>query len=57
MFHVRVHEYTVSHIGIVACVLSNGALGAPLADACVDHVRLDGQPAGGDDRHEADGLS
>ena len=57
MFHVRVHEYAVGHIGIVACVLSHGALGAPLADACVDHVRLDGQPAGGDDRHAADGLS
>ena len=28
-----------------------------LADACVDHIRLDGQPAGGDDRHAADGLS
>ena len=57
MFHARVHEHAVSHIGIVTCVLSHGALGAPLADACVDHVRLDGQPAGGDDRHEADGLS
>ena len=57
MFHARVHEHAVGHIGIVACVLSHGALGAPLADACVDHVRLDGQPAGGDDRHEADGLS
>ena len=57
MFHARVHEHAVGHIGIVACVLSHGALGAPLADACVDHVRLDGQPAGGDDRHAADGLS
>ena len=57
MFHARVHEHAIGHIGIVACVLLHGALGAPLADACVDHVRLDGQPAGGDDRHEADGLS
>ena len=57
MFHARVHEHAVGHIGIVACVLSHGALGAPLADACVDHVRLDGQPTGGDDRNEADGLS
>ena len=57
MFHARVHEHAVGHIGIVACVLSHGALGAPLADKCVDHVRLDGQPAGGDDRHAADGLS
>ena len=47
MFHARVHKAAVGHIGIVACVLSHGALGAPLADACVDHVRLDGQPAGG----------
>ena len=46
MFHARVHEHAVGHIGIVACVLSHGALGAPLADACVDHVRLDGQPPG-----------
>lgn len=46
MFHERVHEHAVGHIGIVACVLSHGALGAPLADAYVDHVRLDGQPAG-----------
>ncbi len=57
MFHARVHEHAVGHIGIVACVLSHGALGAPLADTCVNHVRLDRQPAGGDDRHAADGLS
>ena len=57
MFHARVHEHAVGHIGVVACILSHGALGAPLADACIDHVRLDGQPAGGDDRHAADGLS
>lgn len=46
MFHARVHEHAVGHIGIVACVLSHGALGAPLADTCVDHVRLDGSPPG-----------
>ena len=57
MFHARVHEHAVGHIGVVACILSHGALGAPLADVCIDHVRLDGQPAGGDDRHAADGLS
>ena len=57
MFHARVHEHAVGHIGVVACILSHGALGAPLADVCIDHVRLDGQPAGGDYRHAADGLS
>ena len=29
MFHARVHEHAVGHIGIVACVLSHGALAQP----------------------------